>query len=251
MPIMPDPILPTTITVEEQTHYDTYGWVVLPGRLPVPECQATHQDVMQIMKTIGLGNTALKQTSEYLAGTTTDALVNSNNLQAIATQLMGGTAHLYLPFTAVKSAGGGGAFHFHQDNQYTRFDAPGINLWVALMPMTEENGCLYMVPHSHYLGTLHSVKDTNHNSGLNPTVRLPVPMQAGDIVAFSRLTVHGSGTNTSDAHRVAYAIQYAREDVRYTRDLGETWTSVNDNGPGWRTGPVEALTVPKGKTDGH
>jgi ectoine hydroxylase-related dioxygenase (phytanoyl-CoA dioxygenase family) len=248
---MPDPIASITITPEQQEQYDTYGWVVLPQCLAPENVTATHQDVMQIMETIGLGMTALKQTSEYLANTPTDALVNSENLRRIATQLMQGEAHLYLPFTAVKSAGGGGAFHFHQDNQYTKFDAPGINLWVALVPMTEQNGCLYMVPHSHYLGTLHSVKDTNHQSGLEPAVRVPVPMQAGDIVAFSRLTVHGSGPNASETHRVAYAVQYAREDVQYSRDLGATWVSIKENGPGWRTEPVEALTVPKGKTDGH
>jgi ectoine hydroxylase-related dioxygenase (phytanoyl-CoA dioxygenase family) len=248
---MPDPVIATTITPEQQAHYDTYGWVLLPGCLAPAETQTVYQNVMQIMETIGLGVTALKQTSEYLADTSTDALVNSENLCSIASQLMQGNAHLYLPFTAVKSAGGGGAFHFHQDNQYTKFDAPGINLWVALVPMTEENGCLYMVPHSHYLGTLHSVKDTNHNSGLEPVVRIAVPMRVGDIVAFSRLTVHGSGPNTSDSHRVAYAVQYAREDVKYSRDLGQTWASIKENGPGWRTGPVEQLTVPKEKTDGH
>jgi hypothetical protein len=248
---MLDPVIATTITPEQQEHYKTYGWVVLPGSIAPSDTPLICQDVMSIMETIGLGMTALKQTSEYLGGTPTDALVNSPNLRSIATQLIGGEAYPYLPFTAVKSAGGGGTFHFHQDNQYTKFDAPGINLWVALVPMTEENGCLYMVPHSHYLGTLHSVKDTNHQSGLEPVVRVPVPMQAGDIVAFSRLTVHGSGQNTTDTHRIAYAVQYAREDVNYSRDLGQTWSSIKENGPGWRTGPVEELTVPKGKTDGH
>ncbi|WP_410967255.1 phytanoyl-CoA dioxygenase family protein, partial [Salmonella sp. SAL4436] len=82
-----------------------------------------------------------------------DALVNSPNLRAIASTLMEGPSTLYLPFTAVKSAHGGGEFHFHQDNQYTRFDGPGNNLWLALTPMGEENGCLKVIPRSHLLGT--------------------------------------------------------------------------------------------------
>jgi 2-oxoglutarate-dependent dioxygenase len=116
--------------------------------------------------------------------------------------------------------------------------------------MTEENGCLSMVPYSHYLGTLHPVAGTNHNSGLEPKVTVPVPMEPGDVVAFSRLTVHGSGKNLTDAPRVAYAIQYARHDIRYTRDLGQTWKTIQDDGPGWRTGPVETITLPE-KRDGH
>jgi hypothetical protein len=234
--------------------YRENGYLLLPGLLSPEDTETVRTDVMGIMDTIGLGQTALKQTSEYLAGGGIDALVNSPNLQQIASWLMEGEARIYLPFTAVKSSGGGGAFHYHQDNQYTRFDGPGINLWVALVPMNEENGCLYMVPHSHFLGTLPSVKDAAgkvHDSGIVPTRSIPIPMQPGDCVAFSRITVHGSGQNTSGAHRTAYAVQYAREDVRYTRDHSATWQSIREDGPGWRTGPVETITIPKGKVDGH
>lgn len=247
---MNDPIRSAALTEAQRTQYKNEGYTLLKGLLSPEQAAVTRDDVMAIMDLIGLGMTALKQTSEYLPGSPTDALVNSPNLQAIASELMEGEARLYLPFTAVKSPQGGGAFHFHQDNQYTKFDAPGINLWVALVPMTEENGCLYMVPYSHYLGTLHPVAGTNHNSGLEPAVRIPVPMEAGDVVAFSRLTVHGSGKNLTEAPRVAYAVQYARHDVRYTRDLGQSWKTIAEDGPSWRTGPVDAITIPE-KRDGH
>ena len=247
---MNDPIRSAALTDAQKTQYQTEGYTLLKGLLSPDDVQAIHTDIMGIMDQIGLGMTALKQTSEYLPNSPLDALVNSPQLQSIATALMEGDAKLYLPFSAVKSPGGGGAFHFHQDNQYTKFDGPGINLWVALVPMTEENGCLSMVPYSHYLGTLHPVAGTNHNSGLEPTVRVPVPMDAGDVVAFSRLTVHGSGKNLTDTPRVAYAVQYARHDIRYTRDLGQSWKTLADDGPGWRTGPVDAITIPE-KRDGH
>lgn len=250
----PDPVSPLLPDDDQKAAYDEIGYVLLPGLIAPEAAAALHDEVMGIMDQIGLGQTSLRQTGEYLAGGAVDALVNSPNLRAIASRLMDGDARLYLPFTAVKSAGGGGAFHVHQDNQYTRFDGPGINLWFALMPIDEGNGCLRMVPHSHFVGTLPSVKDAQgkvHDSGLVPLRSTPVPMRPGDCVAFSRLTLHGSGRNDSDAHRVAYAVQYAREDVRYTRDHGATWQSVAQDGPGWRTGPVDALTLPKEKVDGH
>jgi 2-oxoglutarate-dependent dioxygenase len=250
---MTDPVLSRSLTPGELAAYHGEGFVVLKGLLSPEIVDAIHGDVMQIMETIGLGHTALKQTSEYLPGTALDALVNSEGLRQLASALMDGPARLYLPFTAVKSPGGGGAFHFHQDNQYTRFDGPGINLWAALGPMREENGCLWMVPHSHYLGTLPSVKDAAgkvHDSGIEPLHAVAVPMEPGDVVAFSRLTVHGSGINRTDAPRVAYAVQYAREDVRYTRDHGASWQALAEHGPGWRVGPVKKLTVPESR-DGH
>lgn len=248
-----DPVSFRSLTPGELAAYHGEGYVLLKGLLSPKSAQTIYADVMHIMNTIGLGTTALKQTSEYLPETALDRFVNSEGLQQYASALMNGDAKLYLPFTAVKSPSGGGAFHYHQDNQYTRFNGPGINLWAALVPMSEENGCLYFVPHSHYLGTLPSVKDAAgkvHESGIEPLHAVPLPMEPGDVVAFSRLTVHGSGRNTTTAPRTAYAVQYARADISYTRDHGNTWQTVAEAGPGWRTGPVEALTVPESR-DGH
>lgn len=245
---MNDPIAWLPSGDDHRRAYHEQGWVHLPGLLEPSTAAALHRETMDIMETVGLGLTALRQTSEYLTGGVVDTLVNSARLARIATDLMEGDSRLYLPFTAVKSAGGGGAFHFHQDNQYTRFDGPGINIWFAAMPIDEGNGCLWMVPHSHFVGTLPSVKGADgkvQDSGLEPLRKVAVPMAAGDAVAFSRLTIHGSGPNPSPAPRVAYAVQYARHDVRYTRDHGTSWQSIAEHGPGWRTGPVDELTRPE------
>ena len=75
-------------------------------------------------------------------------------------------------------------------------------------------------------------------------------MRAGDAIAFSRLTLHGSGANETDEPRVAYAIQFHRDDVSATFD-GETkllkerprWTNIK---------PVAEITAPTAKSqDGH
>jgi ectoine hydroxylase-related dioxygenase (phytanoyl-CoA dioxygenase family) len=38
-------------------------------------------------------------------------------------------------------------------------------------------------------------------------------LNPGDIVAFDRLTVHGSGPNMTNINRVAYAVQFHRYDT--------------------------------------
>jgi 2-oxoglutarate-dependent dioxygenase len=73
-------------------------------------------------------------------------------------------------------------------------------------------------------------------------------MQPGDCVAFSRLTVHGSGSNHTSAPRVAYAVQYHREDVKATWD-GNGWMALTQR-PRWSFGPVERLSVPATSGDG-
>ena len=245
----PDAALPPNVLAD----YQRDGYVVLPGLISPETVVSLRAEVMHIMDVIGLGTTKLKQSSEYLAGGALDAFVNSPNLRQIAGALLGGEATLYLPFTAVKSGGGGGRFHFHQDNQYTRFDRPGINLWFALAPMMPENGCLQVVPRSHLNGTLPSFSPENDGHKavtFEPNEFVPVKMQPGDCVAFSRLTVHGSGENRTNEARVAYAVQFAREDVNYSTDQGATWGSLREK-PRWSTGPVAQISVPKDKLDGH
>lgn len=241
------------VTDAQWAAYNDDGYVVLPGLISPGEAEALRAEVMGIMDTIGLGLSKLRQTSEFLKNSALDRFVNDPKFLEIASRLMGGPSTLYLPFTAVKSAGGGGQFHFHQDNQYTRFDGPGINMWFALTPMTEENGCLKVVPRSHLNGTLPSFSPDNDGHKavtIEPTDFVPIVMQPGDCVAFSRLTVHGSGPNETDQPRVAYALQYHRDDVHFSLDGGETWTFLKEN-PRWRVGAVDAITVPKGKLDGH
>jgi 2-oxoglutarate-dependent dioxygenase len=242
-----------TLTDEEIRFYQDEGYLLL-RRLITPEVSAAlRAEVMSIMDIIGLGQTKLKQSGEYLPGSGLDAFVNSPVLLSLAEALMGGPSTLYLPFTAVKSGGGGGQFHFHQDNQYTRFDGPGINLWTALSPMTEENGCLQVVPRSHLSGTLpsHSPDADGHRAvTFEPEDFVSVSMDPGDCIAFSRLTVHGSGPNVSSEPRVAYAVQYHRDDVNFSLDGGETWKVLKDN-PRYNTKPVHEITVPKGKIEGH
>ena len=132
--------------------------------------------------------------------------------------------------------------------------AAGINLWFALTPMTAENGALRVVPRSHLQGTLPSEespdKDGHKKVIFHPTDSVPILMNPGDCLAFTRLTVHGSGPNHSPEHRIAYAVQFHRDDVHYSLNGGETWQSAKEN-PRWRVGPVERITPPQGKLDGH
>lgn len=249
-----DFVPPREITAEEVQAYRAKGYVVLPGLITREQAEALRAEVMAIMDAIGFGMTKLQQTHQYLRGSNLDQYVHSENLRNVASALMEGSATLYLPFTAVKSALGGGRFHFHQDNQYTRFDGPGINLWTALTPMNKANGCLQVIPGSHTHGTLDSELsgdgDQHKKIRWEPDDFVEIEMQPGDCIAFSRLTVHGSGANSSDAHRVAYAVQYHRDDVKAFYD--DAWQLLKEH-PRWTDiGPVDEIVAPtQSRRDGH
>ncbi|MGH7214202.1 MAG: phytanoyl-CoA dioxygenase family protein [Tepidisphaeraceae bacterium] len=248
-----NPVKHLRLSDGEIRFYRDEGFLLIPGLLSETTARALAAEVMEIMNQIGgAEGSKLKQTAEYLEGSGLDAFVNSPNLRKIAEQLMDGPGTLYLPFTAVKGPGGG-KFHFHQDGQYTKFDGPGINLWCALDEMTPENGCLMIVPRSHKGGLLESVQSPdgdNHRAvKFEPDDFLPIRMRPGDCVAFTRLTVHGSGPNTTPGPRVGYAVQFHRNDTLALRDDG-TWKNLREF-PRFATGPVKQIAVPKGKVDGH
>lgn len=105
-----------TLAKEEVDTYNDAGWVLL-RRLIAPEYVASlRNEVLEIMRTIGSDPPRLRQTNQYVAGSGLDRLINSEDRRGVASQLMDGPARIYVPFTAVKSSGGG-RVHFHQDNR--------------------------------------------------------------------------------------------------------------------------------------
>ncbi len=241
------------LTDSEVQFYCNTGYLSLPGLISQGDAATLAEEVVAVMEGLGIkredlrrastSKDKLRQSRQYLAGSLLERLVHSDGLLAIAARLMGGASTLYMPFTAVKSGGGGGRFHFHQDNQYTRFDGPGINIWFALMEMKPENGCLQMAPASHLQGTLDSIesedRDGHRTVAIEPEDFLPLRMMPGDAVAFSRLTLHGSGANSSDQPRLGYAVQFHRDDVRATRD-GLDLGLLKEN-PRYDLKPVDAI----------
>jgi 2-oxoglutarate-dependent dioxygenase len=187
----------------------------------------------------------LRQCSTYLKDSLLDRMINSPRTLAIASRLIGGEAQRYMPFTAVKAGRGGGEFHLHQDNNYTRHEpATGsINIWVALVDMSPENGCLRLAPGSHLGGQSQDMTspDGDHRTVVTaPDLVVPMRMRAGDAVAFTRWTIHGSGPNRQPDPRIAYALQYHREDVQYLDKADDTWKSLRTN-PRWSTEPLAAF----------
>lgn len=252
----PDVVAPISLDPGEIRFYQEQGYLYLPGFVDPAAVEPMREEVLTVLDANGVPRASLerasgtadklRQCAQYLAGSRLDRLINGEPTLDVASQLVGGRAVRYLPFTAVKAGGGGGQFHLHQDNSYTRHDPAlgSINIWVALEDMTPDNGCLRVVPGSHRAQQLESRTsddgDTHRQVDVDPDTALPVRMRAGDAVAFTRWTVHGSGPNRTDRPRLAYALQYHREDVRwYDRDA-EEWKLLADT-PRTNTVPVTRL----------
>lgn len=114
------------------------------------------------------------------------------------------------------------AFPWHQDSQYYGKESQHariITVWVPLVDVDEENGCLQVLPGSWEWGLLHGERGQDQNMRTDENVEdrgtpVPLPMRKGDIFLFSNLTFHKSTMNRTDAVRWSV-------DIRYTRIIGK------------------------------
>jgi 2-oxoglutarate-dependent dioxygenase len=230
------------ITDNEIDFYKEQGYLVMPGFVNPDHVKQLKEECFEVLEAEGVNRQKLQKASEtadklrntniYYEGSGLDELINGERSLHIASRLIGGKAYRYFPFAVVKSAGGGGNFHFHQDNNYTQHEpAEGsLNIWVALVDMTPDNGCLQIVPGSQKKGVLEweNAGDGDVHKKIKGEIGDPFPvrMRAGDAIAFSRLMVHGSGKNATTNPRVAYALQYHREDVNYKDKETNKWKKL-------------------------
>jgi phytanoyl-CoA hydroxylase len=126
--------------------------------------------------------------------------------------LIGDDVRLYWDQAVYKKTGKSQEFPWHQDNGYTFVEPQQyLTFWIPLVDVDEENGCPWIAPGLHRLGTL---RHWQTNIGLkcleSAPDAVPVPARAGDAILFSSLAPHRTGPNLkSGSVRKAYILQYA------------------------------------------
>jgi ectoine hydroxylase-related dioxygenase (phytanoyl-CoA dioxygenase family) len=110
----------------------------------------------------------------------------------------------------VKPPENGSPFPLHQDypffpHKYHRVGAAIFHFDDA----PEEKGCVRVIPGSHLDGPReHDPSGSFHLPDVPFESATPQPAEAGDVLFFTYLTVHGSGVNVSDEPRTTWLVQY-------------------------------------------
>jgi ectoine hydroxylase-related dioxygenase (phytanoyl-CoA dioxygenase family) len=141
-----------------------------------------------------------------------NAFTRSKFFLDLSHDLLGADVRLYWDQLVYKKPGNPEDFPWHQDNGYT-FIQPQqyLTCWVALSDANEENGCPWVIPGAHRVGTYaHQWTDLGFVCASEaPEKRISAPVRKGGVVVFSSLTPHMTGPNLTNQVRKTYIVQFA------------------------------------------
>ena len=110
-----------------------------------------------------------------------------------------------------------GFISWHQDARYIGLEPHDwVTAWLAISDVTEENGCMRMMPGTHKAPLVEHVDTYGEDNMLtrgqtvpdvDETKAVPVPLKPGQLSLHHPRVVHGSGPNRSGERRVGFAIQ--------------------------------------------
>ena len=138
-------------------------------------------------------------------------LLVDSRLTDRAADIIGDNVQLHHTKIFIKPPEKGAPFPMHQDAPY--FPHENHSMIAAIIHFDDaplEKGCVRVVPGSHRGGVRDHLSDGGHHL---PPDQFPVedstpcPAEAGDVLFFSYLTIHGSGLNTSQEARTTLLVQ--------------------------------------------
>ncbi|MEZ5596890.1 MAG: phytanoyl-CoA dioxygenase family protein [Pseudomonadales bacterium] len=221
----------------QATHYHEQGFFLLENAFTPAEMQAVIDAIAPLEEateaflrtrengTYGIARAGEISFSPHLVAhsATLRAFSTHRIFQDLVHDLIGPPVRLYWDQAVYKKPGNPEEFPWHQDNGYTYIEPQQyLTCWVALTDATIDNGCPWVVPGLHRLGTLaHELTPLGYRCLQNPPDAIAVPASAGSVVVFSSLTPHRTGPNLTRDIRRAYILQYAPDGAVAWRGEGE------------------------------
>jgi len=130
-------------------------------------------------------------------------------------KVLGSDIFLYENSAVYKPKGRKNGVPFHQDFISRSNEPIKYIAWMAVDNVTKDNGALKVLPGTHRQGFMqwHRVKvETHHDridpSSLNLSSQIYIELNAGDVLIFNQLVVHGSDEVHTDHLRLIYRVSY-------------------------------------------
>ncbi len=231
MPAAPD---------EQRRFYEENGYLLVKGVLPRTECAARRQELhdlaarLQSKKNINAtwGGAHLSDEErnrlqvwhchdvQFYLASFSRLLVDPRLLDPVA-NLIGENIQLHHTKMFIKPPEKGSPFPMHQDYPYFPHEQNSMTATILHFDDAPiEKGCVRVVPGSHKLGPLPTEPDGLYLSPQRFPIMeaTPCPAEAGDLLIFNYLTIHGSGINTSQEARTTCLFQLRDPADKPTQD---------------------------------
>jgi phytanoyl-CoA hydroxylase len=97
-----------------------------------------------------------------------------------------------------------------------------LTVWIPLLRVTQQSGCLAVIPGSQQYGLLDmevDEYDLKHVADPDTAAQsgIPIPLEPGDALVFNDLTLHRSLDNVSDYVRWSVDIRYCQANEAHRR----------------------------------
>jgi hypothetical protein len=223
------------ISEPQRQLYRTEGYLILPAVIPPAMLTMLREDCSyslgyydSMMDAKGTQTENLSHrgkryfiNNRYRLSTRLYKFIFSDLMAEVARATVGDDAYLFHEQSVVKGAEQGMKFAWHQDSGYVKWydpktsHRPYVTCWCTLDDVSEENGTVYLLPHSrgNTRGTIidhfkeEGTNDLIGYTGADPGDDISVP--AGSIVAFDSTVFHRSGPNKTENMRRIYLPQYS------------------------------------------
>jgi ectoine hydroxylase-related dioxygenase (phytanoyl-CoA dioxygenase family) len=222
------------LTQAQRAAFNADGFVLLPGVFSPGELEKVTSEIDPLE---AKGEAWLREKGGRVAIATADVITFTTHLvrkspalhafaahpaiKEICRDLIGPDVRLYWDQSVYKKTAKAQEFPWHQDNGYTFIEPQQyLTLWIPLVDVDDRNGCPWIAPGRHRLGTLeHWTTSIGYKCLDVVDDAVCVPAKAGDVIAFSSLAPHRTGANlVSGSVRKAYILQYAPDGAYTIRD---------------------------------
>lgn len=225
---------------EQITAYNDDGYLVLRGVFPRDEMAELRREAHALIERLtrqhdvdatwgsarGLGDGRRTQLlhchdTQFQSAAFSRLLVDPRLVDPVA-DLIGPNVQLHHNKLFIKPPEKGSPFPMHQDHPF--FPHERHTMLAAIVHFDDAplaKGCVRVVPGSHRNGPLEHDPEGSFHLPLDQyplESSVPIEAQAGDVLIFSYLTIHGSGVNESDEARTTLLVQMRAPDDRPTTD---------------------------------
>ena len=209
--------MPKRLTVEQQEAYARDGFVAPIDIFSADEIAEIRAEIEAAEARWPNALDGAGRNNGHLALPVLDRIVHDSRILDAVEDVLGENILAAGSTLFIKEPNSGGFISWHQDARYAGMEPHDwVTGWLAVSNVTEDNGCMRMIPGSH-IEPLRDHVDTfgednlltrgQEVQGIDESAAVSVPLKPGQLSLHHPRIVHGSGPNQSGERRIGFALQ--------------------------------------------